>query len=68
MTDAARQYCGKAVFFDLHAGGRPEGDVPGSCSAADLTPDETLLEFQLFDDSICVQTTVLPPAPGPRGM
>ena len=42
------------MFFDLHAGGPPEGDVPGSCSAADLTPDEKLLEYQLSDDSICV--------------
>jgi hypothetical protein len=53
ITNAAREYCGKAVFFDLHAGGPPEGDVPGSCSVADLTPDEKLLEYQLFDDSIC---------------
>jgi hypothetical protein len=67
MTDAARQYCGKAVFFDLHAGGPPEGDVPGSCSAADLTPDEKLLEYQLFDESTCVQDTMVPPLPG-QGM
>ena len=68
ITNAARQYCGKAVFFDLHAGGPPEGDVPGSCSVADLTPDEKLLEYQLFDDSICVHTEVLPPPAGPPGM
>ena len=54
------------MFFDLHVGGPAEGDVPGSCSAADLTPDEKVLEYQLFDDSICVQ--LLPPPPGPRGM
>jgi hypothetical protein len=68
FPNAAPRYCGKAVFFDLHAGGPPEGDVPGSCSAADLAPDEKLLEYQLFDDSICVHTEVLPPPSGPRGM
>jgi hypothetical protein len=61
ITNAAPQYCGKAVFFDLHAGGPAEGDVPGSCSAADLTPDEKLLEYQLFDESICVSDTGPPP-------
>ena len=54
------QYCGRAVFFDLHAGGAAEGDVPGSCSAADSTPDEKLLEYQLFDESICVADTGAP--------
>ena len=67
FPNAPPQYCGRAVFFDLHAGGPPEGDVPGSCSAADLTPDEKLLEFQLFDESACVHDE-LPPPPAPRGM
>ena len=68
ITNAAPQYCGKAVFFDLHAGGPPEGDIPGSCSAADLTPDEKLLEYQLFDQSACVQDTMLSPLPDPGGI
>ena len=65
FTEGARQYCGKAVFFDLHAGGPAEGDVPGSCSAADLTPDEKLLEYQLFDESTCVDVGLPPPPPQP---
>jgi hypothetical protein len=59
-------YCGRAVFFDVHAGGPPEGDVPGSCSVADLTPDEKLLEYQLFDESVCVHDENSgPPRPPP---
>ena len=64
-TDAVRAYCGRAVFFDLHAGGPAEGDVPASCSAADLTPDEKLLEYQLFDETICVYDDPPPPPPQP---
>jgi hypothetical protein len=59
--EGPRQYCGRAVFFDLHAGGPAEGDVPGSCSAADLTPDEKLLEYQLFNEIVCVHDTGAPP-------
>ena len=61
-------YCGRAVFFDLHAGGPAEGDVPGACSAADLTPDEKVLEYQLFDESICVQEIEPPPPPPPPSL
>jgi hypothetical protein len=68
VSNAAPQYCGRAVFFDLHAGGAPEGDVPAACSPADLTPAEKLLEYQLFDESICVLTTPLPPPSGPVGL
>jgi hypothetical protein len=63
FTGTPPLYCGRAVFFDLHAGGPAEGDVPGSCSAADLTPDEKVLEYQLFDESICVEEVEPPPPP-----
>jgi hypothetical protein len=53
-------YCGKAVFSDLHAGGAPSGDVPGSCKATDLSQQEKALEFLFFDLAACV-TEVAPP-------
>jgi hypothetical protein len=49
-----KQYCGKAVFTDLHAGGAPSGDIPGSCKAADLSAQEKALEYLFFDLSACV--------------
>jgi len=55
-------YCGKAVFSDLHAGGAPSGDVPGSCkSNAALSPQEKALEFLFFDLASCVQDDSMPP-------
>jgi hypothetical protein len=53
-------YCGKAVFTDLHAGGAPMGDVPGSCKASDLSQQEKALEFLFFDLAACVNDTVAP--------
>jgi hypothetical protein len=58
-----KQYCGKAVFTDLHAGGAPSGDVPGSCKAADLSAQEKALEYLFFDLSACVHTENEPPPP-----
>ncbi len=51
-------YCGKAVFSDLHAGGAPMGDVPGSCMASALSQQEKALEFLFFDLASCVTDTV----------
>jgi hypothetical protein len=51
-------YCGKAVFTDLHAGGAPMGDVPGSCKASALSEQEKALEFLFFDLASCVNDTV----------
>ncbi len=51
-------YCGKAVFTDLHAGGAPMGDVPGSCMASALSEQEKALEFLFFDLASCVSETV----------
>jgi hypothetical protein len=60
------QYCGKAVLSDLHAASAPTGDVPGSCHATALTPQEEALEFLFFDLAACVQddskpTGMIPP-------
>jgi hypothetical protein len=63
----AKRYCGKAVFSDLHAGGAPSGDIPGSCQAAALTAQEKALEFLIFNLAACVadesQPMVIPPPP-----
>jgi hypothetical protein len=62
------QYCGKAVFSDLHAGGSPSGDVPGSCNNLTLTAQEKALEFLFFDLSACVAPDTLPPPPPPQSV
>ncbi len=60
-----KQYCGKAVFSDLHAGGAPTGDVPAACSGGMLTPQLDALEFLFFDLSACVQDDTQPVQPPP---
>jgi hypothetical protein len=56
--------CGKVAFSDLHAGGAPSGDVPGSCKSVPLSAQEKALELLFFDLSACVSDDSMAP-PGP---
>jgi hypothetical protein len=60
-TESAKQYCGKAVFSDLHAGGMPSGAIPAACKVTDLSAQEKALEYLFFDLSACVKLDTEPP-------
>jgi hypothetical protein len=59
------QYCGRAVFSDLHVAGDPSTldtpPPPAGCVSTNLSPQERALEFILFDLSGCV----VPDSTGP---
>jgi hypothetical protein len=64
------QYCGKAVFTDLHTSSsllKTANSIPSDCSGANLTAQQEALEFLFFDLSACVadDSTVPPPPPPP---
>jgi hypothetical protein len=59
--ETTKAYCGKAVVTDLHAGGtKGSGDLPTSCTAANLTAQEKALEFLFFDLAACVRDETVP--------
>jgi hypothetical protein len=74
MAPTANQ-CGRLVFSDLHVAGAveppdysfvEEPTTPENCTLADLTPQEKVLEFMLFDISSCVTPDGEPPPPPPK--
>jgi hypothetical protein len=66
------QYCGRAVYSDLHVGGDPSvldtNPPPTGCGAGKLSPQEMALEFMLFDLSTCVIPDTIAPPDGGIGL
>ncbi len=69
---ANQNYCGRAVFSDLHVSGNPSNTdkpnaknngaaPPGGCDNTTLSPQEMALEFMIFDLSSCVISDTIPP-------
>ena len=64
-VDPGAGACGKVVFTDIHVssgtGGAnndrssPSKPFPTGCVTTDLTPQEKVLEFMIFDLSSCVE-------------
>jgi hypothetical protein len=67
-AEPPKNYCGKAVFTDLHTGGSLLSTVPSipdGCTGRGLSPQQKALEFLFFDLSACVTNDNSPPPPPP---
>jgi hypothetical protein len=65
---SGKQYCGKAVFTDLHSSSSLTAtatSVPANCTVGPLTPQQKALEFLFFDLSSCVSDDTMQPPPLP---
>jgi hypothetical protein len=68
-AESGPQYCGKAVFTDLHTSGQllsTVTDIPAGCgsNSGKLSDQQKALEFLFFDLSACVMPdTVIPTTP-----
>jgi hypothetical protein len=61
--ESGQQYCGKAVFTDLHTSSgliATAANVPTDCAAADLTAQQKALEYLFFDLAACVVDDMAP--------
>ncbi len=68
MEVTGPQYCGKAVFTDLHTSSSlysMVNNIPAGCNGAAMTAQQKALEFLFFDLSACVSTDTTPPPPPP---
>ena len=70
VETAGAQYCGKAVFTDLHTSASllsTVSDIPGGCgnNKGKLSAQQKALEFLFFDLSACVANDSEPPPPIP---
>jgi hypothetical protein len=59
--ESGTQYCGKAVYTDLHTAGSLESTVasiPAGCTEKTLSDQQKALEFLFFDLSACVSNNM----------